>query len=488
MTLTLRIENFDTLDNGGPIKLRLDGKGAQIGRSSSMDWTLPDPARHISSHHFDIVFENGAYFLQDVSTNGTFLQGQKHRLEGKYRIRNKDKFTVGHYIIVAELGGVSAPTPPLTTGGTGLQTPPTWQGGGQPAPATEGDDPWDFGAADPVAPLPAPKRSAHAFDDVAGDFVATPTPAPTPPPAAAPPQPAPPPQGYPAPQGGGFGGGPPPSIAPSDGGPPPSIAPSDGGPPPSIPPSDGGPPPSSLPGVPMPSSTSIPPASPPRSMESGFTGFGGALPGAQPAPPPSAPMTPPPAAAPGGDAIVAAFAQGAGLPPGEMAGVDPAKLAFELGRAVRIATEEIMRMLQDRAAVKQFTRGGERTMRSATGNNPMKFLTDVEQALTAMFVAPRQGFLTGPEGFENALSDIRRHQKAVFAALQPALAQTLTGLAPDQIESEAGGGVFGGSSKSKAWDTFVERWDKKAETGENGMLDAFLEAFAKAYAEASLKG
>lgn len=125
-----------------------------------------------------------------------------------------------------------------------------------------------------------------------------------------------------------------------------------------------------------------------------------------------------------------AFCEGAGLNPAIAGGPQSEALAHELGRLVRIAAQELMRMLQDRANVKQFTRGGERTMRSATGNNPLKFLPDPDQALEALFINPRDGFMTGADGFENALKDLRRHQMAVFAALQPALAEVLTGLSP----------------------------------------------------------
>ena len=75
---------------------------------------------------------------------------------------------------------------------------------------------------------------------------------------------------------------------------------------------------------------------------------------------------------------------------------------------------------------------------------------------------------------------------AVFAALQPALAEVLRGLAPDDIEGrESTSGNLLGSGKGKHWDTFVKRWDEKAKQGDHGMLDAFLLAFSRAYTEAS---
>lgn len=214
----------------------------------------------------------------------------------------------------------------------------------------------------------------------------------------------------------------------------------------------------------------------------------------RPVQPAAAPAAQPSAARSSGtadaQAILRAFCEGAGLPPDAAAQIDAVELARMLGQSTRIATEEIMRMLQDRASVKYFTKGGERTMRSATGNNPMKFLPDPAQAMEAMFIAPRDGFMAGVDGFETALRDLRQHQMAVFAAMQPALAQLLRGLSPEEIEelaADGGNALLSGSRRGKNWDTFVQAWDAKAQSGDNGMLDAFLQAFAKAYAEATAR-
>ena len=103
MTLTLRIENYDVLPDGGPTSITVQNKGLQAGRSTGMDWTLPDPQRFISSHHFSIEFRDGGYFLVDTSANGKFLDGQKHRIDGSHRLNAGDRFQVGHYFIVVQM-------------------------------------------------------------------------------------------------------------------------------------------------------------------------------------------------------------------------------------------------------------------------------------------------------------------------------------------------------------------------------------------------
>ena len=126
-------------------------------------------------------------------------------------------------------------------------------------------------------------------------------------------------------------------------------------------------------------------------------------------------------------------------------------------------------------------------MRGASDNNPLKFLPDPEQAIEALFVKPRAGFLTGAAGFEEALSDLRRHQTALFAALQPALIELLHDLDPGRIEAEARGSALTGGRKGRAWETFVQSWDAKT-ASENGILDEFTRLFAAAYRTAGEQG
>ncbi|MBL3567824.1 hypothetical protein JMM59_22880, partial [Rhodovulum sulfidophilum] len=112
-------------------------------------------------------------------------------------------------------------------------------------------------------------------------------------------------------------------------------------------------------------------------------------------------------------------------------------------------------------------------------------LPDTDSALEVLLLVPRDGFLDGAGGFETARADLARHQQGIFAAIQPALAAVLDGLAPEAVEAGAtGGNLLAGSRKARAWDTYVTRWDALAGKGENGMLDAFLEAFSEAYARA----
>lgn len=384
MALTLQIENYQVLDDGGPASVDVPAGGLSAGRSGAMGWVLPDASRHISGHHFDIFQDDKGWWLRDVSTNGTFLQGQRYRLDGPHLLSHGDRFQVGQYIIVALLdqsAGKAALTP--------ASLPDRSQAPGH------GEDPWALDAIQlpPVDPLP-PEAGARRYD-FGDDFIPT---------------------GRPQPAG---------PVQP-------------------------------LPERPV-------QAHPPRTEPRETTGI-------------KAPAAP----APEQD-FVRAFCKGAGLAPELYADVPPAELAQALGETVRRASQQVMMALKDRAAAKQFARTGERTMRGATDNNPLKFMPDVNQAIEAMYLKPRAGFQEGADGFEDALSDLRLHQAALFAALQPALARLMSDLAPETIEAEAETGRLGGNRRAKAWEIFVERWDGKTAPHENGILDEFLTHFSAAY-------
>src|SRR6266851_8384222 len=113
MGLTLRIENQTSLPDGGPLSFSIQGRrGIDIGRDQYLDWTLPDPSRFISGKHCEVRWHDGGYWLHDISTNGTFLDGADSRLKEPHKLRNGDRFAVGHYIIAASIDGEGSESGP----------------------------------------------------------------------------------------------------------------------------------------------------------------------------------------------------------------------------------------------------------------------------------------------------------------------------------------------------------------------------------------
>src|SRR5579872_5592955 len=81
--------------------------GGSIGRSSDNDWVLPDPLRYVSAHHARVLFRDGHFYLQDVSTNGVYVNDDMEPLAKQgssgYRLADGDVLRMGEYHIVASL-------------------------------------------------------------------------------------------------------------------------------------------------------------------------------------------------------------------------------------------------------------------------------------------------------------------------------------------------------------------------------------------------
>jgi type VI secretion system protein ImpI len=109
MTLRLSIENVDRLPDGRPLRIEVKGRGLDLGRDTHLDWTLPDGSRIVSGKHCEIRFKDGGYWLRDVSTNGTFVNGSLFRLDAPYLLRDGDRLKIGPYTIAVSVQGSDGP-------------------------------------------------------------------------------------------------------------------------------------------------------------------------------------------------------------------------------------------------------------------------------------------------------------------------------------------------------------------------------------------
>jgi len=90
--------------------------GGTLGRAPDNQWVLEDPERFISGSHSEVVCEHGQYFLVDLSTNGTFLNGAAEPIGKGNRVQfnDGDRFSLGDYEFQINLfgdGGMAAADP-----------------------------------------------------------------------------------------------------------------------------------------------------------------------------------------------------------------------------------------------------------------------------------------------------------------------------------------------------------------------------------------
>jgi len=520
MTLVLTITNVERLENGLPTRLRLDRHGAVIGRSPTADWSLPDPQHYISSIHCEIDYRDGAYVLNDKSTNGTFVNGAQTRMSGPHTIAPGDVIIIGHYSINAQLdggaGAGAAAQPAADPQWNGWQSQPAAAGVDPaswdrppPAPAISGqgamsqnwapppvDEPqpasawatppppqtpasdWSSAAREPSGPASAADvwgqlAASNVVDWARGGF-GTPAEESRDPLGLAPPTPRlrqdplglQPAQPAPAGQSPDAGWGP----APAD--------PAAGG---ARPATGWGPQPSAAP--------SPAPLAPPA-RERPATGWGPQA-GAQPQRPatgwgPQAGSAPQPAAVPAGDvdAELAAFMVGAGLQPSDLK-VSAGQAMTAAGSAMRRMISGLVVMLEARARAKAQL-GAQGTSLEFDGNNPLKFARSPEKAVAQLLNPPERGFMSSDRAIEDAFRDLQAHQMATLQAMQGALQATLARFSPQAIRERAEShGVLArilpNAREATLWQTYEREFEGVAKGSDEAFMDVFAKEFRSAY-------
>ncbi len=188
MTLRLRIVSDHRRLLGDRSSIVFSTEGGTIGRSADNDWVLPDPLRYVSAHHARVEFRDGSYYLEDISTNGTFVNDDERALAKAlpmgHMLKTGDIVRMGDYQIVAALEGDTQPVAADTGGG---QVPTSIHGLQTLGPATAQTD---LGAMlnldDLLVPDTSPNSSFHPVNAYGQAVAHFPMPAPPPPPKPAP--------------------------------------------------------------------------------------------------------------------------------------------------------------------------------------------------------------------------------------------------------------------------------------------------------------
>jgi type VI secretion system protein ImpI len=463
MMLTLTIENETNLPDGGPLSVKVSGKrGLDIGRDSHLDWTLPDPTRFISSKHAEIRYREGGYWLHDVSTNGTFLNGGDHRMQAPHCLRTGDRFTIGHYIIVAAVDAEQAEAAPSMAAPTpqAAAYQQLWDNEHEVAPPIDrsqlrppreraapvnpdfldwaADVPNPFHAAPPPAqqaPVPGPANPSGEEGWAVGPMSHVPLPPPAQPDMPAPRRP----------------------VWTSE-----PQAPWAG---------EEGVPSKADVGAPAGRDFASAPIRPDLGIEPFSAGASaGERAGVRSAPP---------------EAFLRRLAQAAGVSEDIFANKDAAELADQLGAVMRLVIDNVMQLLNARVQAKRLARSSQHTMIQAIDNNPLKFSPSAEEALRIMFGPQTRSYLDARRAIEQGFEDLKTHQIKTYSAMQHALTTLMAGLDPDTLarEADADRGIADlmVSRKAKRWDAYVARWQGQVLRDGSGLVDAFMLLFADYY-------
>ena len=101
----------------GPTAYKVfDERGGSIGRVDGNDWVLPDSQNFVSSRHARVSARSGVFFLEDTSSNGTFINAPDRPAsrEQPQQLSDGDRLFIGDYEIIVQLipsAVVAAPSP-----------------------------------------------------------------------------------------------------------------------------------------------------------------------------------------------------------------------------------------------------------------------------------------------------------------------------------------------------------------------------------------
>ena len=434
--MTLKLVMIRCPDNVAPERREVRGGEFSIGRGRDNEWVIADPERHLSKRHCRLVYSVGDWELHDLSANGTFLNGASDPVgQGSAeKLRNGDRIKFGLYeieVTIDEDAEGAAPDRGRSLAGLRPDDVALREPRASRSDLRHYEDAGNDARLPPSGSLLDVSNSPILpadFDPLAPNqepFAGTqPDHAPALESAFRPPQPV--------------------AIIPDDWD---VESPAD------------------------PRPQTARPAHPPLPQEV-----------AAPAPPRPEPAPLPQAVSDSG--LAAAFLRGVGLSEANLA--DPEKTLERIGAALRATVNGLRQTLMARASIKDEFRI-ERTMIRASGNNPLKFSLDDDDALATLLGTGRRSGMSPEEAIAEAFNDLRLHELATVSAMQEAVRVLLAQFEPDSLERKVASSalqIHPAQRKARAWDAFVQLHGNVTQALSDDFDSVFGKAFARAYEQA----
>ena len=182
---------------------------------------------------------------------------------------------------------------------------------------------------------------------------------------------------------------------------------------------------------------------------------------------------------------VTVFLEGAGLAGKEVREADIEEFLRQAGKIMRASIEGSMALLAARATAKKELRAEDRTMVASKDNNPLKLMSDPQEALAFLFDTKDRtdGFLDPVQAVGDAFEDLRAHEVALFAAMRAALLGAIQRFDPKMLEAELekSSGGLGLNRKAKLWELFAAYQQRLARDAEDDFNKVFGREFMGTY-------
>ena len=182
---------------------------------------------------------------------------------------------------------------------------------------------------------------------------------------------------------------------------------------------------------------------------------------------------------------VTVFLEGAGLAGKEMREAEIEEFLRQAGKILRASIEGAMALLAARATAKKELRAEDRTMVASKDNNPLKLMSDPQEAMAFLFDTKNRadGFLEPVQAVGDAFEDLRAHEVALFAAMRAALLSSIQRFDPKtlEVELEKSAGGLGLNRKAKLWELFAGYQQKLARDADDDFNKVFGREFMGTY-------
>jgi type VI secretion system FHA domain protein len=185
------------------------------------------------------------------------------------------------------------------------------------------------------------------------------------------------------------------------------------------------------------------------------------------------------------EGMLAAFLEGAGIGTEPLQIVDERTFMLEAGKAFARMADGLRELLSIRALIKNEARL-ERTQVGASGNNPLKFCANRQEAVQVLLHERGQGYLPPIAAIASTLEDLKVHELALLEGLQSAIRELLRAFDPVVLEQKLA--EFGtlallvhGGRRAKLWELYSERYAEIAKAARSRFLGNLDEAFRAAY-------
>lgn len=182
---------------------------------------------------------------------------------------------------------------------------------------------------------------------------------------------------------------------------------------------------------------------------------------------------------------VTVFLEGAGLAGKEIQEAEIEEFLRQAGKILRASIEGAMALLAARATAKKELRAEDRTMVASKDNNPLKLMSDPQEAMAFLFDTKDRtdGFLEPVQAVGDAFQDLRAHEVALFAAMRAALLSSIQRFDPKvlEVELEKSAGGLGLNRKAKLWELFAGYQQKLARDADDDFNKVFGREFMGTY-------